>query len=133
MQASDETERGARVIGSTNPKLYERLKLLAETMRKHPTPSEAKLWDKISKKKLGIKFRRQHMIDQFIVDFYSIEAQLVIEVDGEVHKKQQERDAERSMILQSLGLTVLRFTNEQIKNNLDEVISTIQTHLPKST
>ena len=73
------------------------------------------------------------MIDQFIVDFYSIEAQLVIEVDGEVHKTQQERDAERSIILQSLGLTVLRFTNEQIKNNLDEVISTIQTHLPKST
>ena len=101
-------------------------------MRKNPTHEESILWEAIKKNQLGVKFRRQHIIDQFIVDFYSIEAQLILEVDGEIHTKQQERDAERTIILQSLGLTVLRFTNDQIKNNLEEVLSTIKKLLSKS-
>lgn len=123
--------RRTKVLHSSKPFLYPTLKPLAEDMRNHPTPSEAKLWDKLNKKKLGVKFRRQHIIDQFIVDFYSIEAQLVIEIDGKVHDAQQERDAERSIILQSLGLTILRFTNEQVDSSLDKVVSTIIQFLRK--
>lgn len=123
---------GASVLNSSKPHLYTTLQPLAENIRNNPTPSEAKLWSKLNKKKLGVKFRRQHIIDQFIVDFFSIEARLVIEVDGEIHNKQQERDAERSNILQSLDLNILRFTNEQVENSLDKVISTIIQHLPKS-
>lgn len=66
------------------------------------------------------------MIDQFIVDFYCIQKSLVIEVDGDVHNDQQMRDKYRDKFLESLGCSIIRFRNEEILNNLQNVIIKIQ-------
>jgi very-short-patch-repair endonuclease len=82
-------------------------------MRREPTPAEQKLWQKLRHKQLlGFKFRRQHVIDRFIVDFYCGEGRLVVEVDGGVHQYTEEEDAIRQEFLESLGLRVVRFRNE---------------------
>jgi len=76
------------------------------------------------------KFRRQHNIGQYIADFYCHEAKLVVEVNGEIHQTQQERDCDRNLWMQSNGLTVLRFSNPDIFNNLEQTLQTISTYLP---
>jgi 5-methyltetrahydrofolate--homocysteine methyltransferase len=65
----------------------------------------------------GFTFRRQHGIEAYLADFYCAEAGLVIEVDGPIHSSQQEQDAYRQMILEILGLRVIRFTNYNVLNN----------------
>jgi len=74
----------------------------------------------------GIKFRRQHIIDRFIVDFYCSKARLVVEVDGEIHKKNREYDQERDSILNEHGYRAIRFTNKQVLNEPFLVLSTIR-------
>jgi very-short-patch-repair endonuclease len=95
-------------------------------MRREPTPAEQKLWQKLRHKQLlGFKFRRQHVIDRFIVDFYCREARLVVEVDGEVHQYTQQEDAIRQEFLESLGLRVVRLRNEDVLNSIDGVLEEI--------
>lgn len=88
------------VISSADPFLYEQLEQKAKEMRANPTVAEAKLWEQLKNKKLGIKFRQQHVIDRFIVDFCSLEYGLVIEVDGSIHDTRKEADEERTKILE---------------------------------
>lgn len=78
----------------------------------------------------GYRFRRQHPIDRYIVDFYCRQAQLVVEVDGSSHHRTeaQEYDAQRTRFLNELGLTVLRFGNEQVIYETDAVLNTIAEH-----
>ena len=96
-------------------------------MRETPTLAEKRLWAGLRKRQLHeLKFRRQHIIDRFIVDFYCPGAKLVIEVDGGVHNTQKEYDQERDRLLYDLGYHVVRFKNSEIENNLDAVLSTIQ-------
>jgi very-short-patch-repair endonuclease len=98
----------------------------ARQMRAEPTPVEALLWKKLRKQQLeGLKFRRQHIIEYFIVDFYCPRAKLVIEIDGAVHDEQEEYDQEREKILREWGYQVLRFKNEDIDKNLDLVVAGI--------
>ncbi|UKO99128.1 DUF559 domain-containing protein [Nostoc sp. UHCC 0870] len=95
-------------------------------MRREPTLAEEKLWQNLrSKQLLGLKFRRQHAIDRFIVDFYCREAGLVVEVDGEIHDYTQEEDAIRQEFLESLGLLVVRLRNEDILNAIDGALAKI--------
>jgi len=95
-------------------------------MRREPTPAENRLWQRLRKRQvLGFKFRRQHAIGRFIVDFYCADAQLVVEVDGPVHKQAQEEDRLRQEFLESLDLTVLRFTNDEVSKSLDSVVERI--------
>ncbi|MDY7394804.1 class I tRNA ligase family protein [Aureibaculum sp. 2210JD6-5] len=102
----------------------------AKKMRKSPTPAETKLWEKLKKKGLGVKFRRQHPIFNYIVDFVCIEKKLIIEVDGEIHKYQLDKDAERQLLLeQKKGFKLLRFTNEEVLNNIDNVLLKIKLEL----
>ncbi len=115
----------------TPPHLWEKLKPLARQMRKDPTPAEETLWQGLRKKQLGVKFRRQHAIERFIVDFYCREAGLVIEVDGPIHQYTVEEDAIRQQFLESQGLRVLRFANDQVFNDLENVLATIQQALEK--
>jgi very-short-patch-repair endonuclease len=90
------------------------------------TPAEEHLWQRIRRKNLhNYKFRRQHPIDRFIVDFYCAEAFLVIEVDGDIHEYTQEQDALRQAFLESLGLRVLRFSNGDIMKHTDAVVERI--------
>lgn len=110
----------------TPPHLWEKLKPIAREMRKDPTAAEGKLWQHLRRKQVsGYKFRRQHAIERFIVDFYCHEAGLVVEVDGPVHQYTAEEDAIRQEFLESLGLRVLRFTNEQVEKDIDGVLAAI--------
>jgi very-short-patch-repair endonuclease len=99
---------------------------LAHQFRRHPTPTEAVLWSHLRGKRLGVNFRRQQVIDGFIVDFYCHQLGLVIEVDGLIHEQQQEYDAERTRILERRGFQILRFSNEQITTNKMSVIGEIR-------
>jgi very-short-patch-repair endonuclease len=106
--------------------------LRARELRKRMTPAEAVLWAYLRNQQLDGKiFRRQHPIDKFIVDFYCHRFKLVIEVDGGIHKDPvvSERDKNRTSELESFGLKVIRFTNEDVINNTETVINKISQHL----
>ena len=109
-----------------DPKLWDQLKPLAREMRHSPTPAEQALWQHLRNRQMcGVKFRRQHAISRFIVDFYAPQARLVIEVDGGIHVHRQEEDAVRQATLENLNLRVLRFTNEQVLNEMEAVLESI--------
>ena len=100
----------------------------AKIIRKKETRAEKILWSNLKNKQLhGYKFRRQHSILQFIVDFYCHELKLIIEVDGKIHNKYEnkEYDENRTAELEKYELKILRFTNDQIENNIEEVLHTI--------
>jgi very-short-patch-repair endonuclease len=91
-------------------------------LRKQATHPEKLLWSILSGRQLaGLKFRRQHPIEPYIVDFYCAEANLVIELDGESHNGREGYDAERTTKLEYLGVQVLRVTNDEVLTNLDGV------------
>jgi len=90
------------------------------------TPTETILWEALRGRRLGgLRFRRQQVVDGFIVDFYCDAARLVIEVDGEVHQDQQGHDAARDQILAEQGLRTVRFTNDEVEQSLNRVLDQI--------
>jgi very-short-patch-repair endonuclease len=100
----------------------------ARGLRREQTPAEARLWSALRKRQVaGLKFRRQHPYEQFILDFFCVERQLAVEVDGGVHlyPEQAARDLERSEFLEQRGVHVLRFTNEEIEQHLPDVLRKI--------
>jgi len=104
----------------------------AKEMRKEPTLEEAMLWDEIRNRKLDDKFRRQHLVGKYIVDFVCLEKKLIIEVDGGYHdiKEQIELDEERTFELEQKHLfKVIRFANEEVKFGINKVISRIKQEL----
>ncbi len=100
----------------------------ARDLRKRETKAEKKLWILLSDKKFGVKFRRQHPINQFIADFYCHELKLVIEIDGEIHLQPEnlEYDGMRTAIFNDFGITVERYTNKEVFVHTTKVISEIQ-------
>ncbi len=118
-------ERGER--WQTPPDLWEKLRPLARESRHEPTDAEDALWQRLRRNQLdGLAFRRQHVIDRFIVDFYCPSKKLVVEVDGSIHESRHEEDALREQILQSMGLRIVRFSNEEVLNQIDQVIKEIR-------
>jgi very-short-patch-repair endonuclease len=107
-----------------NPKLVER----AKELRNNMTLAERKLWNGLLKE-CPYRFRRQMLIDNFIVDFYCASKKVVIEIDGEVHANRTEYDEDRSGILRSYGLLVVRFTNSEVINDFISVCSKINKYL----
>lgn len=106
---------------------------IAADLRKSMTPAEKVLWERLRNRQVkGFRFRRQHALKDFIVDFFCYEALLVIEVDGSVHDdiKQSERDEQRTLILNRLGIREIRFTNHEVINHTDQVLKKIETELP---
>ena len=99
-------------------------------LRKKQTISERIFWDRVRGNKLGKKFKRQHPLrfqnngrqKLFITDFYCPSEKLVIEIDGPSHDSQEQYDELRSIIINNLGLRVIRFRNEEVMNSLDSVI-----------
>ena len=116
-------------VHTADPALYNVLKAYAEENRKNPTEAESVLWNALKAKGNGAKFRRQHIIGDFIVDFFCNEANLVIELDGGYHNmpNQMKSDAERTAALNEMGYTELRFKNEEVLYNIDNVLKTIKT------
>ncbi len=110
---------------NAKPHIFEKAKML----RKNMTASEQILWEELKgKKMLGLRFRPQHPIDIFIVDFYCHPIKLVIEIDGGYHQstEQAEYDIGREGELEYWGIKIMRFTNEEIANQLSNVTGEIE-------
>ena len=103
----------------------------ATMLRRRMTESEKILWEYLRHGINGCKFRRQHPIDIFIVDFYCHKAKLVIEIDGKSHDSatSKEYDTARTEELESFGLKVIRFTNKQVLEKVNDVINEIKLYL----
>ena len=101
----------------------------ARDLRKRMTEAEELLWSNLRDKKLdGLKFRRQHPIWRFIADFYCHKAKLVIELDGGIHQEieTKERDINRTAEIERFEIKVIRFTNEEVLENIEEVLFKIK-------
>lgn len=100
----------------------------ARELRHRETESEKVLWSYLSHRKLKVKFRRQHPINQFIADFYSHEIKMVIEIDGPYHLNRDkiEYDKDRTELFNNFQIKVIRFTNSQILNKIDYVLEEIK-------
>ncbi|MBT3948630.1 DUF559 domain-containing protein [Candidatus Parcubacteria bacterium] len=104
-------------------------------LRSNPTPTELELWKYLRKRQFyGLRFLRQHPIkfsidnkvDYFIVDFYCHDYKIVIELDGEIHKKQKDYDEMREGLLKEMGFIIIRFKNREILENVEEVLNKIK-------
>ena len=118
---------GMRGIAEPTDPGWRLLRPRAQQMRRAPTPAEKRLWQFLRRGRLGTRFRRQVAIGPFIVDFYCPAQSLVVEVDGEVHDDHLDVDARRSEILGSMGLHVLRVSNDEVMNAIDLVVQAIVT------
>ncbi len=111
---------------------------LSRKMRKSPTKAEDIFWQTVRNRKfMGVKFYRQYPIffdnlgkeTFYIADFYSFEQKLVIEIDGRIHNYTEERDKFRTEIINLLGINVIRFKNDEVINDLDEVLEKLKKYL----
>lgn len=105
------------------------------TLRNNPTTPEQKLWQALRGEQLGVKFRRQHNIGDYVVDFYAADAKLVIEVDGDSHyadSTARQHDSDRDAYLTKLGLQVVRVTNRDVMENLEGVLQCIAAKLHRT-
>jgi len=104
-------------------------KLKRQQLRNNLTPAELILWSRLRGKQIyNCKFRRQYSIDYFVIDFYAPEIKLAIEVDGESHflnNQTREYDQHRQAVIESFGLVFLRFTNDQVYQDLESVLDVI--------
>jgi imidazole glycerol-phosphate synthase subunit HisF len=114
---------GDMFYGAIKP-IFER----AEELRKNPTEDEKLLWLHLKRNQLGVRFKRQHPIRMYIADFYCHELKLVIELDGSVHtlKYVIENDKISEEDLKSFGISVVRFTNRELRTDIAKVIEKIK-------
>jgi 5-methyltetrahydrofolate--homocysteine methyltransferase len=98
----------------------------AKVHRSNPTEAEKIIWQHLRAKQINHKFRRQHLIDKYIVDFVCLEKKLVVEIDGKYHDLVKEQDELRTNVLESLGYKVIRFTNEEVIAQTESVINKIK-------
>jgi very-short-patch-repair endonuclease len=109
----------------TNQKVTAQKLQRAKELRHEMTPAEKVLWEELRANKLGVHFRRQQVIQGFIVDFYCHKSALVVEVDGDVHDLQKEEDERREKALIEMGLKIVRFRNDDVMRNLSAVVGKI--------
>lgn len=116
---------------TARPSSYNLIKELSQKHKDNPTEEENILWQQLRTNKTGYHIRRQHIIDEIIVDFVCLKKNLVIEVDGSYHlsSEQQQLDQERTAYLNSLGYEVIRFSNEEVKFKTDSVVEQIKQKL----
>ena len=110
----------------TGQNVSEQLKARVKELRQQMTSAESKLWQRLRANRLeGFHFRRQQVIDNYIVDFYCHAAGLVVEVDGGIHLEQEIYDRERDEYLTRRGLKVLRFLNSEVEKEMESVLALI--------
>ena len=110
----------------------EKFKARARALRSSQTSAEAKLWQALRNRRLARwKFRRQHPIDRYIVDFITLDGKLIVEVDGVTHSEPSEtrRDKARSDVLESCGFLVVRVSNTDVYENLEGALEMIESSL----
>ena len=116
---------GSPVVILASPTTRER----SQQLRRNSTFPEQRLWSMLRARQLGgMKFRRQHPIEPYVVDFLCASAKLVIELDGESHDGRRRYDDRRTQHLEDLGFQVLRVTNDDVLTNLDGVMESIANH-----
>ncbi len=115
----------------TNQKVTKEKLQRAKELRREMTPAEKILWQEVRAKKLGVRFRRQQVIQGFIVDFYCHKSALVVEVDGDIHDLQKEEDERREKVLSALGLRIVRFRNDEVVRNVSTVVGRIREYIGK--
>jgi very-short-patch-repair endonuclease len=114
-------------MGRQYPTLIEEA---AQRLRRQMAPCEKMLWTEVRARKLkGAKLRRQVPFDRFVLDFLCSESKLIIELDGDTHIGNEQKDEERDHHFQVLGYRVLRFTNDRVRNDLARVLKEIEEHL----
>lgn len=113
--------------------MYNILKQNARKLRNHPTEAEAYLWNFLKGSSLKYRFRQQHIIKNYVVDFVCLKCRLIIEIDGGYHNNENQiaLDRQRTDELNSLGFEVLRFTNEEVLQDVDTVLSKIKESIIK--
>ncbi len=115
--------RTARLVG------YKIRRAYARELRKNQTPAELHLWKQLQKQKTGGHgWRRQHIIDRFIVDFVHLGSRLVVELDGGYHLSKEQRvlDQDRDEVLETLGWTVVRYRNEEVLDNSEKIAKELE-------
>jgi len=121
---------GRQTMGCrTDAKGWSLLRPRAQWMRRAPTEAEARLWQRLRRSGLGVRFRRQVVMGRFIADFYCPAAALIVEVDGGVHDARRDIDEERDRLLKAGGVRVLRVRNDEVAEDLDAVVETIRAAL----
>ena len=118
-----------RGYATADPKYWHILKQFGRDNRKNPTEEEDIIWQEVRNNKLGHKVRRQHAIGLFIADFVCLDRRLVIEIDGDYHLSNKEYDDARTAFLKEEGFDVIRFTNNEVKTNLQSVLTKIKSTL----
>ena len=113
---------------TSSPDIYLLLKKNARKNQAKMTEAETILWERLRCYPRPIRFRRQHIIGDYIVDFACLQKMLVIEVDGEYHSTDEQKalDDLRTEYLNKIGFSVIRFTNEQVVNHIDDVLAHIE-------
>jgi len=105
-------------------------KEFARNLRKESTPEEKKVWEALRNRKfMGLKFRRQHVLKGFVVDFYCHSLNLSIEIDGKIHEKQAEYDLLRQALIEEKGIRFIRMTNQEINHNIEKLYNEIKKFL----
>jgi very-short-patch-repair endonuclease len=95
-------------------------KAFSRNLRHESTPEEKKIWDALRNRKFhNYKFRRQHVIEGFVVDFYCQKLRLAVEVDGKIHERQKEYDELRQRLIEEKGIKFIRITNEEINKDIE--------------
>ena len=123
------------VLKSANPVYYPELKKRAAEKRNNPTEAEERMWNLLKSPELeGYKFRRQHIIGQYIVDFVCLQNSLIIEIDGKYHDtpQQKEDDKVREDNLKAAGYSIIRFTNDEVESQPFDIISKLKDKLKNS-
>ena len=117
-----------KIFQGASPEIFARAKVL----RKNMTPAEKVLWQRLRNHQIdGFYFRRQHPIKYFIADFYCAKADLIVELDGGIHNNpdNKEWDINRTAELEKSGITIIRFTNEEVMTDTENVIRKIREQL----
>ena len=111
-----------RMFYDAKPETFER----ARNLRAKMTHEEKILWEKLNNNQLGYRFKPQHPVDIYIADFYCHKLKLIIEVDGSSHDNKMERDQNRTSELNNFGITVIRFSNQEVLNETEKVVTVIK-------
>lgn len=111
---------------TANPYTYKLLKDSQQAKRTNLTTAEEILWEYLKDKKMGVKIRSHHLIDSYVPDFVALSCKLIIEVDGEIHKYQKEEDVTRTNVLNKQGFKILRFTNDEVFDDILKVLEVIK-------
>jgi very-short-patch-repair endonuclease len=115
------------IRGGGKTKMPSKLSKNAKTLRKNATHAENILWNRLRARQIeGLKFRRQQPIENVIVDFVNFEKRVVIEVDGGQHAIEKNKDKKRDRVLKDMGFKILRFWNNEVIENTDEVLEHIR-------